>query len=109
MTLGPVVPYNVGACNFSLSASFLPTISPVSTMLEDCTDTTILHYRVVPQELEQEADREILTEVAAKIKQFNSNLTAFQPSLAIISTWKGITNRSQMVSRIMTCIYIKFL
>ena len=85
-------------CSFRLSASSTPTISPVSTLADNCIDTAVLHYRVVSQEQQGEKDKEALAEIAAKISDFNSNLTAFQPSVAVITTWKLTINDSDGVS-----------
>ena len=86
MTFGPVAPPN--SCTFLLSSSPLPTISPVSTS-DNCLAAAVLHYRVVTQG-DQQADRETLAQVAAKIGSFNPNLTDFKPSLAVVATWKVI-------------------
>ena len=79
-------------CSFNLSASSTPTISPVSTLADNCINAAVLHYRVVSQKQQQARDNETLVEVATKISDFNSNLTAFQPSLAVITTWKLTIN-----------------
>ena len=96
LVFGEAVSSNL--CSFKLSASSSPIISPVSTLVNNCIDAAVLHYRVVSQEQQQEKDRETLAEVAAKINDFNSNLTAFQPSLAVITTWKLTINNSDSVS-----------
>ena len=96
LVFGEAVPSNL--CSFKLSASSTPTISPVSTLADSCVDAAVLHYRVVSQEQQQEKNKKTLAEVAAKISDFNSNLTAFKPSLAVITTWKLTINNSNSVS-----------
>ena len=97
-------------CSFRLSASSTPTISPVSTLADNCIDTAVLYYRVVSHEQQQEKSKETLAEVAAKISDFNSNLTAFQPSLAVITTWKLTINSPESVSaHDIVCMGVKCL
>ena len=84
---------------FSLSASSTPTISPAFSLADICVEGAVLHYRVVSQERQQEEDKKTLAEVATKISDFNTNLTSFQPSLAVITTWK-LTNNIGRVSKL---------
>ena len=90
LTFGPDEQSNT--CDFSLSTSSLPSISPVST---ESMAAVILHYRAIPQESEdQEDDKAVLTEVATKIHKFNLDLDNFKPSLATVTTWKMTINNT---------------
>ena len=82
-------------CLFNPSASSTPTIFLVSALTNNCINSAVLHYRVISQKQQQEKDKETLAQVAAKISDSNSNLIAFQPSMAVIATWNlgNVSNR----------------
>lgn len=46
--------------------------------------SSVLHYRVVE-------DNDTLSEVAAITTEFNSNLTHYKPTLAVVATWQLTT------------------
>ena len=110
------------SCPFNLSSSPLPVISPVCSLADNCLATAVLHYRVLTQQTDtqtppvQQTDthtvqtnKETLAQVVARIATFNPELASFEPSLAVVVTWKLSINDSSEVSSITTCVHIVVL